>query len=443
MTVLCGSDIIITKLSACDKIKSPLYGGKPSKGVSEMNFKILALACYCVVFCYNMFMSAVAYRSKNNPVPENVKDLYDAETYSKWQAYHRENSLVRIVSEAVSFAIYFVLIAFDVLPLFAVSENPYVSMITVLLFSLTLDTLVDTVFSYIYSMKIDEKYGFNKMTLKTFIADKIKSYIISTALFIGLMSLFILIYESLGDWILLLFTGVLVAVLFTIMFLNPYFSRIYNKFTPLEEGELRTKLTALLEKNGYHVREIQVMDASKRTTKSNAYFTGYGKSKTIVLFDTLIETMTPDEIVAVFAHELGHGLHKDVLKNSILSVLNMLVVVVMAWLTVKTEAIYSDFGFAGRNYGFALLLVLLVEFPLISPIFSAAVSAVSRRAEYRADAQAVKEGFGSELISALRKLSKDNLAHLSPSKIEVFLTYSHPPISLRIASIEKKMSEQN
>ncbi len=407
-----------------------------------MNFKVLALVCYCLVFCYDIFMSAVAYRSKNNPIPENVKDLYDAETYSKWQAYHRENSVVHIVSTVTSFLIYLVIIALDVMPHFAVSDNPYLSMITVLLFVLTLDTLVDAVFSYIYSMKIDEKYGFNKMTVKTFIADKIKAYIITTVLYIGLMSLFILIYESLGDWILLLFTGVLVAVLFVTMFLYPYFSRIYNKFTPLEEGELRTKLTALLEKNGYHVREIQVMDASKRTTKSNAYFSGYGKSKTIVLFDTLIETMTPDEIVAVFAHELGHGLHKDVVKNSFLSILNMLVIVVMAWLTVKTEAIYPDFGFAGRNYGFALLLVMLVEFPIISPIFSAAASAVSRRAEYRADAQAVKEGLGNELISALKKLSKDNLAHLSPSKIEVVMTYSHPPISLRIASIEKKMSEQ-
>ena len=407
-----------------------------------MNFKVLALVCYCLVFCYDIFMSAVAYRSKNNPIPENVKDLYDAETYSKWQAYHRENSVVHIVSTVTSFLIYLVIIALDVMPHFAVSDNPYLSMITVLLFVLTLDTLVDAVFSYIYSMKIDEKYGFNKMTVKTFIADKIKAYIIMTVLYIGLMSLFILIYESLGDWILLLFTGVLVAVLFVTMFLYPYFSRIYNKFTPLEEGELRTKLTALLEKNGYHVREIQVMDASKRTTKSNAYFSGYGKSKTIVLFDTLIETMTPDEIVAVFAHELGHGLHKDVVKNSFLSILNMLVIVVMAWLTVKTEAIYPDFGFAGRNYGFALLLVMLVEFPIISPIFSAAASAVSRRAEYRADAQAVKEGLGNELISALKKLSKDNLAHLSPSKIEVVMTYSHPPISLRIASIEKKMSEQ-
>ena len=406
-----------------------------------MNFKVLALVCYCLVFCYDIFMSAVAYRSKNNPIPENVKDLYDAETYSKWQAYHRENSVVHIVSTVTSFLIYLVIIALDVMPHFAVSDNPYLSMITVLLFVLTLDTLVDAVFSYIYSMKIDEKYGFNKMTVKTFIADKIKAYIITTVLYIGLMSLFILIYESLGDWILLLFTGVLVAVLFVTMFLYPYFSRIYNKFTPLEEGELRTKLTALLEKNGYHVREIQVMDASKRTTKSNAYFSGYGKSKTIVLFDTLIETMTPDEIVAVFAHELGHGLHKDVVKNSFLSILNMLVIVVMAWLTVKTEAIYPDFGFAGRNYGFALLLVMLVEFPIISPIFSAAASAVSRRAEYRADAQAVKEGLGNELISALKKLSKDNLAHLSPSKIEVVMTYSHPPISLRIASIEKKMSE--
>ena len=407
-----------------------------------MNYKIIALILFTAAFLYDLFLHIVEYGSKNNKIPENVRDIYDAVTYEKWKSYHIETCGVVIVYTVVSFVIYFALIAFDVFPLFVFSDNAYASAITVILFGLTLDAVVDGIFNYIYSMKIDEKYGFNKMTLKTFLLDTVKSYVISTALMIGLLSLFILIYESLGDLIIVVFSAILFAVLLGISFLYPIFSKIFNKFTPLEDGELRERLTALLEKHGYHVREIQVMDASKRTTKANAYFSGFGKMKTIVLYDTLLETLTTDEIVAVFAHELGHGLHRDVLKNSILSLLQVVILVVMAWLTVRTTAIYPDFGFETRNYALALLLVMQFEFPIISPLIGFIASAHSRHAEYRADEAAVEEGCGEALITSLKKMSGDSLSDLSPSKIEVALTYSHPPLSARIAAIEAKMAEK-
>lgn len=407
-----------------------------------MNYKVIALILFTAAFLYDLFLHIVEYGSKNNKIPENVRDIYDAETYEKWKAYHIETCGVVIVYTVVSFVIYFALIAFDVFPLFVFSDNAYASAITVILFGLTLDAVVDGIFNYIYSMKIDEKYGFNKMTFKTFLLDTVKSYVISTALMIGLLSLFILIYESLGDLIIVVFSAILFAVLLGISFLYPIFSKIFNKFTPLEEGELRERLTALLEKHGYHVREIQVMDASKRTTKANAYFSGFGKMKTIVLYDTLIETLTTDEIVAVFAHELGHGLHRDVLKGNILSLLQVILIVLMAWLTVRTTAIYPDFGFETTNYALALLLVMRIELPVISPLIGLASSAHSRRAEYRADENAVREGCGEALITSLKKMSRDSLSDLSPSKIEVALTYSHPPLSARIASIEAKMAEK-
>ncbi len=403
-----------------------------------MNYKIIALILFTAAFLYDLFLHIVEYGSKNNKIPDNVRDIYDAETYEKWKAYHIETCGVVIVYTVVSFVIYFALIAFDVFPLFVFSDNAYASAITVILFGLTLDAVVDGIFNYIYSMKIDEKYGFNKMTLKTFLLDTVKSYVISTALMIGLLSLFILIYESLGDLIIVVFSAILFAVLLGISFLYPIFSKIFNKFTPLEDGELRERLTALLEKHGYHVREIQVMDASKRTTKANAYFSGFGKMKTIVLYDTLIETLTTDEIVAVFAHELGHGLHRDVLKGNILSLLQVILIVLMAWLTVRTTSIYPDFGFETTNYALALLLVMRFELPVISPLIGLASSAHSRRAEYRADENAVREGCGEALITSLKKMSRDSLSDLSPSKIEVALTYSHPPLSARIASIEAK-----
>ena len=225
------------------------------------------------------------------------------------------------------------------------------------------------------------------------------------------------------------------------VFLYPFLSRVFNKFEPLEEGELRSRLTGLLEKNGYHVRDIKVMDASRRTTKSNAYFTGFGKMKTIVLYDTLIESMTTDEICAVFAHELGHGLHKDTLKNQILTFIQMIILGVLAWLTLRTTALFEAFGFNGVNYGFALLLIMSVEFALIAPLFGLLVNYFSRKAEYRADAHAVKEGCGRDLISGLKKLAKQNYAELAPSPLLVKLEYSHPPLSRRIEAIEKAISE--
>ncbi len=404
-----------------------------------MNFKLLGLALFTVTFLYELLLSYLDWRSKDNPVPENVRDVYDGEKYKTWLKYHGENCALDLVNTAAGFVVYFALLALDVLPRIARSGNVYVSAIWLLLFVMTLDALMGGVYSYVSSMVIDEKYGFNKRTVKTFLADQVKSYLISTALTVGLVCLFILIYEALGDWTLLLFSGIMAVILLGISALYPLFSRIYNKFTPLPDGELREKLTALLTKNGYTVRQIQVMDGSKRDSRANAYFSGMGKMKTIVLYDTLIDTMTPDEIVAVFAHELGHGLHKDTLKNAPVAVLQVVFIVLAIWLTVRTGAIYPDFGFDGVNYGFAYVLASIIELPLIMPLFSLASSALSRRAEYRADAHAVKEGYGRDLITALKKLNRDSLANLAPSPVLVKLSYSHPTLSQRIAAIERTL----
>ncbi|MBQ1208222.1 MAG: M48 family metalloprotease, partial [Lachnospiraceae bacterium] len=171
-------------------------------------------------------------------------------------------------------------------------------------------------------------------------------------------------------------------------------------------------------------------------------FTGAGKTKTIVLYDNLVEAMTADEICAVFAHEMGHGLHKDTVKNSVKSFLMVIIMVVLAWLTVRYPEIHEDFGFAGVNYGFALILLMLVEFAFVSPLLSLWINGSTRKAEYRADAQAVKDGYGEALISGLKKLSRDNFAHLAPDKLLVALEYSHPTLSQRIEAIEKRMKSE-
>ncbi len=408
----------------------------------QLNYRILCLILMGISFGYSLILWIAKRRSADNPILANVQDVYDQETYQKWRSYQRENQNLSGISTLVTTALYMVLLGSGVLARLATSDNPWVAMLQVLVPMFTLDALVGAAFGYYSTFRIEEKYGFNRSTVGTFVVDQIKEWLVSMAVMAALMSLFILIYENLGDWILVLFTAILIAVLFLVLLLYPWLSKLFNKFTPLEDGELRQRLLALLERNGYTVREIQVMDASRRTTRSNAYFTGAGKTKTIVLYDTIRTTMTDDEIVAVFAHEMGHGLHRDTVKNGALSILQLVVLVLLAWLTVRTEAIYPDFGFAARNYGLALLLVSMAELPLIEPFFSAVMSWVSRRAEYRADAQAVAEGCGGELISGLKKLARENLSNLSPSKLEVVLQWTHTPLSDRIASIERLQKEK-
>ena len=407
-----------------------------------MDFKALALVVFTVIYLYQMALAVIHMRSARNPVPVNVADVYDPETYRKWRAYHAEKSRLGIISSTASFIVEMVLLAFNVYAAFAglfPQGDKFLQLFAVMLLS-SLASLVMIPFSWHSTMVIEEKYGFNKATPKTFWADQIKDFVINLLINTGIAALLMGVHHWLGDWLILAFAVLMTLLMLGIAFLYPVFSRIFNKFTPLEDGELRDKLVALLEKHGFTVRDIKVMDASRRTTKTNAYFAGFGKMKTIVLYDTLVESMTPDEICAVFAHELGHGLHKDTLKRQVLSFVQMLVLAVLAWLTLRTPEIFRAFGFAEINYGFALILIMSVEFALVAPLFGLLMNYVSRKAEYRADAQAVTEGYGEHLISGLKKLARRNFADLAPSPLLVKLEYSHPTLSQRIDAIERQLS---
>ena len=401
-----------------------------------MNYKTIAVIVLAAVYVYNLVLSVISLRSMDNPIPDNVSDVYDQDTYLKWRAYHAESTRFEILTSTVTFVIVLILFQSNAYAAFAgmFPQGMFMQMFAVMLLS-SLASLLLITFSWHDTMVIEEKYGFNKSSAKTFWADQVKEFLIGLLVMVIIGSVLMWAHRKLGDWLVPAFAGLMMILVLGIAFLYPVLSRIFNKFVPLEDGELRDKLTLLLEKNGYRVRDIQVMDASRRTTKSNAYFSGFGKMKTIVLYDTLVETMTPDEICAVFAHELGHGLHKDTLKNQILSFLQILVLAVLAWLTLRTDEVFTEFGFQGVNYGFALLLISNVEFALISPLFGLIVNYFSRKAEYRADEQAVKEGYGEDLVSALKKLARQNFSDLAPSPLLVKLEYSHPTLSQRINAI--------
>ena len=405
--------------------------------------KLFVIIAVIISGLYQLVLRILQYRSANNPTPENLADVYDAETYTRWKRYSAEHSGLSILSGIVGCAVSVLMLATNVYSAFAsiFGAGWFWQLFSVILLESVVGTVVGALFSYIGTMKIEEKYGFNRSTMKTFVIDKIRGFIIEMLLSVGIVVLLRAVHVWLGNWMILLFAVAIFLVTLVISFLYPILSRIGNKFTPLEDGELRDRLLELLTKHGYTVKAIEVMDASRRTTKLNAYFTGFGKMKTIVLYDNLINAMTTDEICSVFAHELGHGLNRDVLKGQIMNFGNLLIMSLIVWGAVSVPALYTAFGFGEVNYGFAYIL-LSAGLGLVQPLTSLVMNARSRKAEYRADEQAVKEGYGEAMVSALKKLARENFAHLAPSKINVVLEYSHPPLGERIAAIEKLKGEK-
>ena len=406
-----------------------------------MEFKLLVLIFVALSTAYNIALNIIRYRSASNPTPQSVSDVYDADTYQKWRQYSAEHCRFDIISSAVSGIVSLILLATNVYSAFAnlfPSDNMHLQLLAVIILEVAISTVLGSIFNYVKVMIIEEKYGFNRSTKKTFIFDQIRSLIVSLLLCVALAEAMTLL--ELNKWLVIAFGAIVFFGMMFISFIYPYLSRIGNKFTPLEDGELKERLLEMLSKHGYTVKAIEVMDASRRTTKLNAYIAGFGKTKSIVLYDNMIDKMSTDEICAIFAHEMGHGLHKDVLKGQLFNAVYIALMSALVYFAVAEPRLYTEFGFESVNYGFAYLLVS-VGLGVLQPLTSMAMNARSRAAEYAADRQAVLEGYGKPTITAFKKLAKDNFANLSPSKINVVLEYSHPPIHSRVEAVEKAMAE--
>lgn len=404
--------------------------------------KLLVLLLLTLSAAYRLVLDIVQYKSAGNPIPENVSDIYDAETYATWRRYSAENCRVHLISTILSYFASLTLLFINAYAAFAAlfGGGVFLQLLAVVILETAVDFVMSVGIQYYCTMVIEEKYGFNRSTLKTFVTDQIRNLLLNLVLSLLLAWLLSGLHRALGDWMIPLFAAAVFVFTLAISFLYPVFSRIGNKFVPLEDGELKDNLMALLNKHGYQVKAIEVMDASRRTTKLNAYFTGFGKLKTIVLYDNLVNAMSTEEICAVFAHELGHGLHKDVLKQQIMNFGNLLLMAVVVWLTVRDPQLHGAFGFSGINYGFAYVLTG-IGLGLTQPLTSMVMNAYSRFAEFRADRQAVQEGYGDAMVTALKKLAKENFAHLAPSPINVVLEYSHPPLSQRIAKVQQQKND--
>ena len=405
--------------------------------------KLVCLTIILLTYIYGLILDIIDLKSANNPIHEKVSDIYDEENYKKWRKYKRDGVISSIIFSSIQFIVIVLLLGLDVYSLVGntIKNNPYNATLVTIGLYLFVDFVISTVQSYVNIMVIEEKYGFNNTKLSLFIKDRVKSLIISSSIMVGLLMLFVLLFETIGNYVILVFVGILLLIVLIVIMLSPHLMKISYKINPLEDGELKTKLTELLNKYGFQVRSIEVLLASERTTKSNASFSGLGKTKTITLYDNLINAMTPDEIVAVFAHELGHGLHKDTLKLSFMSLVNILLIVLSMVVLVNFKKIHFAFGFDEINYGFAFIMLTYLFLPFISVITGLITNAISRKAEYAADNQAVKEGYGLELINALKTLAREDFADLAPSKVIVLLSYSHPPIIDRILNIEKQLNK--
>ena len=304
------------------------------------------------------------------------------------------------------------------------------------------ETLISLPLEYIFNFKIEAEFGFNKITPKTFIADAIKNYLIGNILNVIIFGLILVAYNVLGPYFgIIAFLG-LALIMILISTFSSAFSKIFNKFTPLEEGELRTNLSKMFEDAGYKLKDIYVMDASKRTTKANAYCGGIGKMKQIVLYDNLVNNYSAGEITAVFAHELAHFKNKDTTKMTFFNMLNFLPMMVMATVMMLVPEIAQSFGFDGANIFFAFYVSFGAVLSMVTQLIMIPFNAMSCHFERRADSFAAELGYGDELISALRKLVKDSLSNMNPHPVVVKLTYNHPPLHERIELIESKKNKK-
>ncbi len=299
-----------------------------------------------------------------------------------------------------------------------------------------ISSLVDIPSSLYSTFNIEERFGFNKSTLKTFFIDMIKGAVLAMVIGIPLILLVLWLMESTGDFWWLYAWIALTAFSIIMMWAYPKFiAPIFNKFKPLEEGEVLDRLTSLLKRTGFNSDGVFVMDGSKRSSHGNAYFTGFGKTKRIVFFDTLLKHLSPTQVEAVLAHELGHFKRKHVLKGMIASMTMTLIgFAILAWL-MKQEWFYSAFGIEQSSTYMALILFMLVS-PAFTFFIGPLMARWSRKHEFEADEFAAKESDANELISALVSLYKKNAGTLTPDPLYSAFYDSHPPASIRIAHLK-------
>lgn len=393
-----------------------------------------------ISFLIDKWLDYLNAKRFNDPIPEELKDVYEKENYEKSQQYKKTNYRFSLLTSTVSIVatlLFFFLEGFALVDGLArgISDNSIV--IALLFFGIIFFTsdLLSTPFSYYHTFVIEEKFGFNKSSKKTFFLDKLKGWMLTLVLGGVVLSLILWFYESVGidfwwySWI--------VVTLFSVV-MNMFYARwivpLFNKQTPLQEGSLRNKIEDYAKQVGFKLNNIFVIDGSKRSTKANAYFSGFGREKRITLYDTLINDLEEDEIVAVLAHEVGHYKKNHIIINLITGIFITGFTLWLLSLFVSNPVFSEALGVKEPAFHIGLIVFFILYSP-ISELTGLAMNFISRKFEYQADNYAKETFAGAPLISSLKKLSKNNLSNLTPHPAYVFVHYSHPTLLQRYKNL--------
>jgi STE24 endopeptidase len=374
-------------------------------------------------------------------LPAELKGIYDDKEYQKSQQYQRVNHRFGMITSFVSFAALLAMLwwgGFAWLDawLRQFTENPI--WLALLFFGVLAfaSSIISLPFSIYDTFVIEARFGFNKTTPRTFILDLIKSALLGAVVGGGLLALIVWIYLMSGAWFWLIAWGVVVFFsIFMTLFYSNLIVPLFNKQTPLADGELRNAIEKFAARTGFHLKNIYVIDGSRRSTKANAYFTGLGAKKRIVLYDSLIEKHSVDELVAVLAHEIGHYKKKHTLLGLLLGIVQTGITFFLLSLFLGEPVFTQALGVETHSFHIAVLAFGLIYAP-VSLLTGILMNIISRRNEFAADRFAAVHFSAAPLMTALKRLSADNLSNLRPHPAVVFVHYSHPPLLQRLAALE-------
>ncbi|MCB0382438.1 MAG: M48 family metallopeptidase, partial [Psychroserpens sp.] len=387
-------------------------------------------------------LDALNARHYDDPIPEELKDVYDKTEYEKSQAYKKTNYKFGIFSSTFSFVLtlgFLLLDGFEYVDNLArnYSESPIG--IALLFFGIITigSDLISTPFSIYKTFVIEEQFGFNKTSVKTFILDKIKGLLMTAVLGGGILALIIWFYQQTQEQFWLYAWGI--VTVFTV-FMNLFYAKLivplFNKQTPLEDGSLREQISEYAQSVGFSLKHIFVIDGSKRSTKANAYFSGFGSEKRITLYDTLVNDLDEEEIVAVLAHEVGHYKRNHIIFNLGSSIVLTGIMLYVLSVFISNPLLSNAIGVKIPSFHVGLIAFGMLYAP-ISELIGLAMNYISRTFEYQADDYAKTTYKPEPLISSLKKLSKNSLSNLTPHPSYVWMHYSHPTLLERVRNLRK------
>lgn len=402
----------------------------------------LIIAIIIVDFIIDKVLDALNAKHYNDPIPEELNDVYDQDEYKRSQDYKVTNYRFGIWNSLFTLTLtlgFLILDGFEYVDSIARSFSDDPIIIGLIFFGIIMlaSDIISTPFNYYKTFVIEERFGFNKTTKKTFVLDKIKGLFMMTILGGLILGVIIWFYEQTQDQFWLYAWGIVTVV--TIL-MNMFYSRLivpmFNKQTPLEEGSLRDKISEYAQSVGFSLKKIFVIDGSKRSTKANAYFSGFGSEKRVTLYDTLINDLDEEEIVAVLAHEVGHYKRKHIIFNLIASVALTGLTFFILSIFISNPLLSNAIGVEIPSFHVGLIAFGLLYSP-ISEITGLLMNFVSRQFEYQADNYAKETYAASPLITSLKKLNKTSLSNLTPHKSYVFVHYSHPTLLERVRNLKK------